>query len=571
MRAPPPRELAFALGGGGFVIAASSAAVSLGARSLTTTSYGTSSPGLAVLASVTGAALFAAAALLAVEGTRPRAALATFCLGCAWSADVWAGWSAAPTLLRTSAMLLVPMLAPFGLLTVASVLPRTRPAYAGVTVSAAGIAAGLALWLVRDPFLDRYCWRDCLAHSLAPFSGAELARTATNVSLALGAACGALVVALCAVGLARRTLVWVVLAGVAWGCALATSEIVLRLEPAEDPTRPLYASLFAARGIALLALAVSLGYLALRPRLVRRAISRLAVDPERSAGGGLGTALAAAIGDAELRIGYPLPGDGPTVDAEGRPMTFERAAAKIVRGGELVALIGSAAGTPAPAALERALGPAARLALANERLRAEQLFRLHELTELRRRIVATGDAARRRLERDLHDGAQQRLLALAIDLRIALKRAEAAGRAEAARLLREAAERVGEATVELRGVAHGIFPTTLANAGLAAALDTLADERRLVLSIELDAGRRFPPELETAAYAIVAEGTSSAPDTVRVRVEERRGALLLTLDGAAWDGVSSAEERVGAAGGTVQRTGRRLRAVLPVPPPVERR
>ena len=77
--------------------------------------------------------------------------------------------------------------------------------------------------------------------------------------------------------------------------------------------------------------------------------------------------------------------------------------------------------------LEQAFGPAARLALANERLRAEQLFRLHELTELRRRIVTTGDMERRRLERDLHDGAQQRLLALAIDLKVALKRAVAAG------------------------------------------------------------------------------------------------------------------------------------------------
>jgi signal transduction histidine kinase len=233
----------------------------------------------------------------------------------------------------------------------------------------------------------------------------------------------------------------------------------------------------------------------------------------------------------------------------------------------LVALIGSSAASPS-AALEHALGPAARLALANERLRAEQLFRLCELTELRRRIVATGDAARRALERDLHDGAQQRLLTLAIDLRVALKRAEAGGRVEAAMLVRAAAERVAEATAELRGVAHGIFPSTLANVGLAAALESLADERRLVLSFELAVARRFPAEVEAAAYAIVAEVTAGAGDPVRVRVKEHAGELVVTVEGATWNvAAASAEDRVGAAGGTVRRTGRRLEAVLPVPPP----
>jgi signal transduction histidine kinase len=236
----------------------------------------------------------------------------------------------------------------------------------------------------------------------------------------------------------------------------------------------------------------------------------------------------------------------------------------------LVALVGSSAGSPSAEALERALGPAVRLALANERLQAEQLFRLHELTELRRRIVAIGDAARRALERDLHDGAQQRLLALAIDLRVALKRAEAAGRVEAAMLVRAAAERVDEATAELRGVAHGIFPSTLANVGLAAALESLADERRMVLSFEVEVGRRFPAEIEAAAYGIVAESTTDAADQVRVWAQERAGELVITIDGATWNGGAvSAEERVGAAGGNVIRTGRRLEAVLPVPAPVD--
>ena len=568
MRAMPASAPVVALAGGGLAIAASSAVAALGDRNGQIASYGTSSPGLAVLASVTGAALFAAAAVLAADGTRTLAAFATFGLGIAWSADEWAGWSGMPTLMRNAGMLFVPMVAPAALLALASVVGRARDAAAATAVAVAGVGGALALWLVRDPYLDRYCWRDCQAYSLAPFSGAELARTATGVSLVLGAACGAAAAILCAAGVARRTMPWPLLAGVASGCALAASEVALQLEPAEDATQPLYSSLFVARSVTLTALAVALGHLALRPRLVRRAVSRLAGDSERTAGEGLSAAIAAAVGDPAVQVGYPLAGGGPTVDAEGRPLGFKEAPARIVRGGELVALVGSATGSPSAAALEAAFGPAARLALANERLRAEQLFRLRELTELRRRIVKTGDTARRRLERDLHDGAQQLLLALAIDLRVAVKLADAAGRPEARALLSAAAERIVDATAELRIVAHGIFPSALANVGLAVALESLADERRVVLSIRLEAARRFPTEIETAAYAVVAENTAGASEPVRVRVEERAGELVVAVDPATSDGgATSAAERVGASGGTVTRAGRRLEAVLPVPPP----
>jgi signal transduction histidine kinase len=338
---------------------------------------------------------------------------------------------------------------------------------------------------------------------------------------------------------------------------------VLRFDPAEDPTRPLYASLYVARGVSLLGLGAAFGYIAVRPLLVRRAISRLAADPSRSEGG-LEAALADAIGDRGLRLAYPLP-TGPVVDADGRPIELEPSAVQIVRGGELVALVESRVGAPTANAIDRALGPAARLALVNERLRAEQLFRLHELTELRRRIVTTGDAARRRLERDLHDGAQQRLLALAIDLRVALKQATAAGKDDVGAILRRAASQVDEATAELRSIAHGIFPSVLASAGLTAALDSLADERPLVLSIEL--GRRLPAEIEAAAYALVAEETAGASAPVRVRVEKRESELVVALDDASNSGASFAEERIGAVGGTLTRAGRRLEAVLPIPPP----
>jgi len=557
------RTLALALIGGGFAVAASSATVALGFRGSKVTSYATASPGFAVLSSLTGVALLTAASLLARDRTRTGAALATFALGAAWWADLWAGWSTAPAVLRGAAMLLGPMLAPVALLAVASVLGR-RAVLAAAVAGGAGLASALALWLVRDPFLDRYCWRDCLAHSFAPFSGSEAARIATNVELVVAGFCGTIAAVLCAAALSHRRLESPLVAGLASGCALAASNFVLRFDPAEDPTRALYASLFVARGVSLLALGVAFCYAALRPALVRRAISRLAADPSRSEGG-LEAALADAIGDRGLRLAYPLPA-GPVVDADGRAVEFERSAVQIVRGGEVVALVDSPAGAPTASAIDRALGPAARLALVNERLRAEQLFRLYELTELRRRIVAAGDAARRRLERDLHDGAQQRLLALAIDLRVALKQAAAAGKDDVGAILRRAASQVDEATRELRSIAHGIFPSVLASAGLAAALDSLADERPLLLSIELELERRFPAEIEAAAYALVAEETAGASAPVRVRVEKRESELVVALDDALNSGASLAEERIGAAGGTIARAGRRLEAVLPIPP-----
>jgi signal transduction histidine kinase len=550
------RGLPLAVGGAGLAVTLGSAAAALGERSFKVTSYSTASPGLALLSSLTGALLFASALMLATDPTRAKSALTVFGLGLAWSAEIWAGWTSAPTGVRNLGMLLAPMVAPALLLAAACWPDRASGASLAVGVAAATVAAGLVLWLVRDPFLDRYCWRDCAAHAFAPFPDVHLARTMTDVTFALGAACGVVCAALCARCL-RRTLAF----GAVAGCAMAVSDTVVLVEPAEDPGRPLFALLFAWRAVALAGFALAVAYVALRPHLVRRAIARLA------AGGAVAAALADAIGDPNLRVGYPVPGGG-VVDAGGVAVTFEQPPTRIVRGAELVAVVGSAGGAPQTAALDRALGPAARLALANERLRAEQLARLRELTDLRRRIVATGDSVRRRLERDLHDGAQQRLLALAVDLRVALNRAEAAGRREAAALLREAVDDVCEAIEELRSVAHGIFPSMLATSGLAAALETLADSRALVLSVDLPPGRRFPDEVEAATYALVAGGTDGALEPLRVRVAEREESLWVSVERPASNGaVRAAEDRVGAAGGTVTWTGRRLEALLPVPPP----
>ena len=134
------------------------------------------------------------------------------------------------------------------------------------------------------------------------------------------------------------------------------------------------------------------------------------------------------------------------------------------------------------------------------------------MTRSRARIVETADAARRRMERDLHDGAQQRLLALTYDLRVALTVAEEAGDERVLVPLRAGLARVTAASEELREIAHGIFPAELASSGLEAALESLADVRPLRLAVDLPAGRRYRADVEMAAYAAVVDAVDAQAD-----------------------------------------------------------
>ena len=338
-----------------------------------------------------------------------------------------------------------------------------------------------------------------------------LARRVTWVVLGVGAAIGVTAALVAIVRLARASGVTrrgsgpALAAAALAGIALAAYAVALRVEPREAPDRPLYEWLFLARSLALLALAGGLAWLALRPLLVRGRVTRLAVDLERSgAEGGLSDVLARALGDPGLRLAYPIGPGERLVGADGRPLRLEpsRRVAPLVGEEGVVALVESDVTVDV---LERELGPAAQLALGNERLRAEALARLAEVTGSRARIVETADAARRRIERDLHDGAQQRLLALTYDLRVALTIAESSGHEPASTPLRAALDQAVSASQELRDIAHGIFPAELATSGLPAALESLADLRPLRLAIELPPGRRYRSDVETAAYAVVAE------------------------------------------------------------------
>jgi signal transduction histidine kinase len=194
---------------------------------------------------------------------------------------------------------------------------------------------------------------------------------------------------------------------------------------------------------------------------------------------------------------------------------------------------------------------AASLAIDNERLHAQTSARLADLRESRTRIVRTGDAERRRLERDLHDGAQQRLVSLSLALALAAIRSSADG-ASVDRFTQARGE-VSDALAHLRRLARGIYPRELADEGLSAALTTLAEGSTVPLSINAVPAERLPHEVEAAAYQVVSRvlqssGIGSA--TLNVTVGADRLRIDLGVDGEP-AGITALEDRVGALGGQV--------------------
>jgi signal transduction histidine kinase len=260
------------------------------------------------------------------------------------------------------------------------------------------------------------------------------------------------------------------------------------------------------------------------------------------------------------------------VDANGRPVPDPvaapgRALTALVREGQPVAVV---AHTTALPELEREIGSAIRLGLENERLQAESLARLEELRASRARIVETADAERRRLERDLHDGAQQQLLALSYEIRLARAGAETDGDARTGTLLTEVIGESQAALGELRELAHGIYPAILEEAGLGPAFATLADSAPLPVEIRNGVAGRFPAPVETTAYVLVTEALDDAArrgaSHATIHTVRDPDRLVVTVDDNGSDRDSELvrlADRVGALSGTLEVEPRRLRAKIP--------
>jgi signal transduction histidine kinase len=287
-------------------------------------------------------------------------------------------------------------------------------------------------------------------------------------------------------------------------------------------------------------------------RTSRGAVADLVLELERTPRVDVRDALARAVGDPSLELALWLPEHATYVSSSGRPVELpqpgaERAVTLIGHGGApLAAMIHD------PALLERrglldAAGAAASLAIENERLQAELKAQLLEIRASRARIVDAGDRERRRLERDLHDGAQQRLLGLGLALQLARSKlgADANGLGE---LLAEADGELRAALTELRALARGIHPTVLTEQGLGPALQSLADRSSVPVRVEALPDGRVGDAVEAAAYFLVSEGLANVAkhanaSTVRLRVVHVGGLLVVDL---ADDGIGGAERRRGS-------------------------
>lgn len=532
-----------------------------------------------------GLALLAAGILAWLSEVSRRIGALTILLGVLWFAPDWEGWVAHP-LARSVGSVVFPfflvvlfhlvLAAPRGRLRSRTAISAVGAAYAITTLLAVGRA------LLRDPFLDPYCWRNCADNVFLVYANQGLAHDFDQLLLSLAVALGGLVLIVSAARLAmaswaaRRLLGPILLPAALVGAAEAAYAGALLRTPAEDPRASEFLSLFLVRSGAVVALALGVAWSVASARRTRARIARLATElGESPPPGKLQEVLASAAGDPSLRVAYWLETSRQFVGADGKhlpePVAEEgRALTPIARGGKRLAILTHDAGRVDGAALEREISPAARLAVENERLQAEVLAELEDLRLSRTRIVERADEERRRLERNLHDGAQQRLLALSYDLRLARASAEAEGDVELEELLNLAGRDVQAALEELRELAHGIFPAILAEGGLAAALEALADEASLPVELSLGSPERHHASVEAVAYFAVAEtitdAAARAATAVNVRIRRAGERLLVAVSDDGRQDRTSLEhvaDRVGALGGSVDVEPNTLRASIP--------
>ena len=311
---------------------------------------------------------------------------------------------------------------------------------------------------------------------------------------------------------------------------------------------------------------------------VSELISRVGDAPGE---GPLRAALADALGDPTLALAYWLPDSERFVDALGHPVEVSGAGwTEVELQGRRIAAIAHNPALHEEPQLVRAAGAAAALALENQRLAAELRARIEDLRASRARLVEAGDNERRRLERDLHDGAQSRLVALALKLKLA--RMNVADDSEAATLLDESSSELQASLDELRELARGLHPVVLTDRGLTAAVRILADRAPVPVEIEALPAERLPPPVEIAVYFVVAEALTNVAKyarataaTVSITAGGGRVAVAVADDGvggadvAGGSGLRGLSDRVAALDGRLvldspPGEGTRLRAEIPL-------
>jgi signal transduction histidine kinase len=311
---------------------------------------------------------------------------------------------------------------------------------------------------------------------------------------------------------------------------------------------------------------------------------RLGDVPDR---GRLRDALAGALGDPSLALAFWLDDEERWVDESGAPVTLPadddpgRSWTAVELEGRPVGAIVYDIALCGEPDLVRSVAAAAGLAVRNEQLQAQLRARVEQLRASRARIVEAASHERRRLERNLHDGAQQRLVALSLTLRLAHGRVRS-DPDQAQALLAGAADELKLAQEELRELARGIHPAILSDRGLEPALEALAGRSPVPVALGPLPDERLPEPIEAAAYFVVAEALTNVAKyagatSATVRVSRQNGSAFVEVDDdgrggadpARGTGLRGLADRVGALDGKLAITsppggGTRLRAEIPV-------
>ena len=315
-------------------------------------------------------------------------------------------------------------------------------------------------------------------------------------------------------------------------------------------------------------------------------IGRALLAPRAAPSGPVRELLAESLGDRSVAIAYWLPDREAFVDEAGHPVALPepgsgRAWTAVEQDGRRVAAIVHDAALDTSPELVEAAAAASSLAIDNERLKADLRARVEDLRVSRLRIVEAADEARRRIERDLHDGAQQQLLALALELRVLRS---SISDPEAGPLVDGLAVRLEAALSDLRELARGIHPAILTRSGLDPAIAALADRSPLPVEVQSAIDGRLAPAVEAAAYFVVAEALTNVAryaDAAQARVElsgDGNGGIVVVVaddgvggaDPSAGSGLRGLQDRLAVVDGVLSidsppGAGTRLEATIPSP------
>jgi signal transduction histidine kinase len=322
--------------------------------------------------------------------------------------------------------------------------------------------------------------------------------------------------------------------------------------------------------LVLAVLALGVGWGLYRERRARGAVARLVVElGQAPRPGGLREALAEGLGDPGLALAYRRAGSDGYVSAAGVEVAATAGPGQMVtplllEGRPIGVLIHDARVGDQPGLVEEVVA-AASLALQNEQLQAEVRAQLEDLRASRTRIVEAADAERRRLERDLHDGAQQRIVALSLGLLLLRSQLGPNPNADLEERIAVAQATLRQALAELRELAHGIYPAALSDEGLAAAVEELAEQVDVPIRLVSIAAGRFPAAVEHAAYFTIVEAIDGA-ERASVWVEQEEHQLVIRVrsntNGRGPDRTEIAD-RVGALDGRLTARDGELRAEIP--------